>query len=128
MGLLARNGLVEGDSEQWLYERGFDAKMSFDGQALGPYDFRGADLQKSTFVEAKLSGTSFKGANLSQTDFTGAEFFGVNLQGANMEGAVLENTFWRKSICPDGSLSEERDSKSCVETILSLGEVEGIEP
>ncbi len=105
--LLARNGLIDTPPEELIFKGIARSGSDLRRSALGPYDYRGADLRGAVFAEAKLSGTRFDGADLRDTDFTGAEIFGVNFEGANIDGATFADTLVVQSTCPDGEPSSD---------------------
>jgi uncharacterized protein YjbI with pentapeptide repeats len=65
-------------------------------------DVRGANLSKSNFVGATLTGADFRGANLSEACLISADLSGATLGGSvNLGGAVFCNT-----TMPDGSIDD----------------------
>lgn len=107
LNLLARNHLIETPAEQLIFEGIARSGTDLEGAAVGPYDYRGADLRGAVFVEAKLSGTRFDGADLRDTDFSGAELFGVSFEDADVDGATFVDALVVHSICPDGTPSAD---------------------
>ena len=75
------------------------------------FDFSGAYLKQSCFVEAVLTQTNFSGANLKKSYFYNATlneviFSGADLSGADFRGAKMTNVIWGDqeygyAICPD---------------------------
>lgn len=109
MHLLARNGLVDSEPAEYLItpvnmKENWD---TFDGWIMSAYDFSGYELNEYGFRGATLSGVSFQGASLRDADMRGARFYGVDLRTADLRGALIDDTEWLRTWCPDGTLSDE---------------------
>ena len=50
---------------------------------------------------------------LAEEDLFGANLTGANLTGANLTNATLTGVTWSNTICPDGTASNESQSKTC---------------
>jgi uncharacterized protein YjbI with pentapeptide repeats len=83
------------------------------------FDFSGAYLKQSYFIEAVLTRTNFSGANLNKSSFYNATlneviFSGADLSGADFRGAKMTNVIWGDqeygyAICPDRTNAAEND-------------------
>jgi uncharacterized protein YjbI with pentapeptide repeats len=81
------------------------------------FDFSGAYLKQSYFIEAVLTRTNFCGANLKMSSFYNATlneviFSGADLNKADFRGAKMTNVIWGDqecgyAICPDGTNAAE---------------------
>lgn len=81
------------------------------------FDFSGAYLKQSYFIEALLTRTNFSGANLKMSSFYNATlneviFSGADLSGADFRGANMTNVIWGDqeygyAVCPDGTNAAE---------------------
>ncbi|WP_158542598.1 pentapeptide repeat-containing protein [Lujinxingia litoralis] len=71
------------------------------------HDFRNANLAGIRLSHAALSGSSFVGADLQNADLSDAVLSHADLTDANLEGANVEGALWYRTVCPDGSMSEE---------------------
>ena len=56
---------------------------------------------------AALTGSCFVGADLQGADLSDAVLSHADFQGANLEGANVDGALWYRTVCPDGSMSEE---------------------
>jgi len=83
------------------------------------FDFSGAYLKQSYFIEAVLTRTNFSGANLNKSSFYNATlneviFSGADLSGADFRGAKMTNVIWGDqeygyAICPDKTNAAENE-------------------
>jgi uncharacterized protein YjbI with pentapeptide repeats len=81
------------------------------------FDFSGAYLKQSYFIEAVLTRTNFSGANLKMSSFYNATlneviFSGADLSEADFRGAKMSNVIWGDqeygyAICPDRTNAAE---------------------
>lgn len=69
--------------------------------ASNPPDPALADLRGATLEDIDLSGASLREANLE-----GMSIRKVNFDGTNLEGAKIDETVWKNTICPDGTNSK----------------------
>ena len=88
------------------------------GATLIDTRFRSASLYKTNLAgmdlrRAMLGGAWLADANLSNADLSGVDLTLANLSGANLKGARLEGVIWSKTVCRDGSISDEHGG-SCV--------------
>lgn len=67
----------------------------------------------ANFTDANLTNANLLGDNLSDANFTRAKLEGAYLLDANMTGAILIDTGWKNTICPDGTNSDNNGS-TCV--------------
>jgi Pentapeptide repeats (8 copies) len=61
-----------------------------------------ADLRNARLVNATLRDADLRNARLDGADLTGAD-----LTGAHLDGASLVAVVWRRTVCPDGTGSDE---------------------
>ena len=83
------------------------------------FDFSGAYLKQSYFIEAVLTRTNFSGANLKNSSFYNATlneviFSGADLSGADFRGTKMANVIWGDqeygyAICPDKTNAAENE-------------------
>ena len=108
--LLARNGLIPFDPQEFVHEVYLAPSDSYDRWSVMPIDLSGQDFEGKVFQMSNFSGTVLRSANLAGVNFFGATFAGADLEGANLIGAELSETTWLNTRCPDGSMSEENNS------------------
>jgi Pentapeptide repeats (8 copies) len=72
-------------------------------------DLRGADLTNANLTNATLTTADLRGAELQDADLTNADLTGAMLAGAHLGGVT-----WANTTCPDGSLSDEDPTLTCV--------------
>ncbi|RVU40715.1 pentapeptide repeat-containing protein [Lujinxingia sediminis] len=71
------------------------------------HDFRNANLAGIRLSHAALTGSSFVGADLRDADLRNAVLSHADFKDANLEGADVEGALWYRTICPNGSMSED---------------------
>ncbi len=75
-------------------------------------------LENSNFADVDLSNRTIEGVGMqystfANTDLTSSHFDGSNLTGADLGQAILVNTTWTNSACPDGSSSDD-NGNTCI--------------
>jgi len=79
---------------------------------------RGADLTDANLTYAYLGGANLTGAdltraNLTMADLSVADLSYANLYLANLTGADLTGVTWNRTICPDGTATNNAERGSC---------------
>ncbi len=72
------------------------------GYAIHP----GADLTGAHLTDAELEGADLTGANLRGAYLTDANLRGADLTDADLTGANLSGIVWRRTTCPDGTITD----------------------
>lgn len=89
------------------------ANTSYSGMTLGQTSqFNYSVLSNANFTDATVSAI-FRYSTMGSANFTGAEFNGADLRLTDFSGAVLTNTTWTNTMCPDGTNSDN-NSNTCV--------------
>lgn len=98
-------------AEGTLFGPGIDLSgANLSGMTLGDVNLSGAYLAGVDLSEADLRFANLAGADLSYADLSGVDLRGANLSRANLygaavAGAIVEETHWDLTVCPDGSYS-----------------------
>lgn len=92
--------------------------VDLTGMVLSDLNLSGAYLGGATLAQADLRFTNLTGADLYAANLTGADLRGANLSranlyGATVTGALVEETHWDLTICPDGSYSGVGSEQGC---------------
>jgi uncharacterized protein YjbI with pentapeptide repeats len=83
------------------------------GATLSGSNLTGADMFGAILTGADLTGTNFSQANLGGAVLAQADLRGAVLRGAVLRGAVLAGAQWGKTICPDGTNSDDATDATC---------------
>ena len=82
----------------------------FERGTFNDVDFSNADLEDTDFSNADLDGADFDHAKLDDTDFKSADL----TDAKNMDQAQdIRNAKWDDTDCPDGTNSDDIESKEC---------------
>ena len=71
----------------------FEGYICTGGAILGP--------------NVRLADTDLSGVDLTGVDLSGSMVVEVNLSDADLTGAILDDIFWKNTICPDGTNSDD---------------------
>ena len=87
----------------WIVGCGEQEFTEVDGCELRP----GANCTRADLRGVELAGLDLRDINLAGADLRGITLTDVDLSGANMRNTLLEGARWSRTICPDGSRSQD---------------------
>lgn len=70
-------------------------------------NFEGAELDGVHWEHGQFTGSSFRNASLRGARFNHSLLSHVDFTGADLTDAQLDNVFWSRTTCPDGTLSDD---------------------
>ena len=109
---LIQNGFIEGEIalERDYRDLSDERTRIWLQRGSGSSNFTnlsGANLQNISYRFANFSGSILRDADLRGAIIPNVNFAHADLTGANLEGANVEGALWYRTVCPDGSMSEE---------------------